>query len=257
MLGYEDAMLTTCEPFRLFAIEGDDALRARMRWTSVDPAIVVAPDITSYRERKVRLLNGGHTTLVPPALLLGCETVREAVSHPALGRFVRHAMLDEIVPTLDAEGAAEFAEAVLDRFRNPFIRHALVDITLQATMKVRVRVVPSIVAYTARMGRPPQSLAFGFAAFLLLMRGERQAERRAQGLPVPPDDGAERLKAHWVDAGGDVQRLAHAVCADLQLWATDLSAVPGFVDAVTEHLRRAEASGMAAALDHHLATPVT
>jgi tagaturonate reductase len=257
MLGYRDGMLTTCEPYRLFAIEGDEALRERMRWTSVDPAIIVAPDITPYRERKVRLLNGAHTTLVSPALLMGCETVREAVTHPALGRFVRQAMLDEIVPTLEADGAADFAEAVLDRFRNPFIRHALVDITLQATMKMRVRVVPSIVAHGARTGRPPQALAFGFAAFLLLMRGERQAERRAQGLSVPADDGAARLTRHWLDAGGDVQRLTRVVCADTQLWTADLSAVPGFAEAVADHLRRVETSGIATALDHHLTTPVT
>lgn len=257
MLGYEDALLTTCEPYRLFAIEGDAELRARMRWTSVDSAIIVAPDITPYRERKVRLLNGAHTTLVSAALLMGCETVREAVTHPALGRFIRHAMFDEIVPTLEADDSAEFAAAVLDRFQNPFIRHALVDITLQATMKMRVRVVPSIVAYATRNGRPPCSLAFGFAAFLLYMRGELQDARRARGLNVPSDDGAARLKDHWAAAGADDARLARAACADADLWATDLSALPGFADAVAEHLRRARGAGVAAALDHHLATPVT
>jgi tagaturonate reductase len=256
MLGYQDALLTTCEPYRLFAIEGDDALRDRMRWTATDPAIVVTPDIAPYRERKVRLLNGAHTMLVSAALLMGCETVREAVTHPALGRLVRLAMLDEIAPTLAAEGAVEFAGAVLDRFQNPFIRHALVDITLQATMKMRVRVVPSIVAYTARAGRPPQSLAFGFAAFLLLMRGEHQAERQARGAPVPADEGAARLKSHWMEAGGDPTRATLAICADVHLWGTNLSELPAFVDSVADHLQRAEHAGVAAALDHHLATQV-
>jgi tagaturonate reductase len=256
-LGYEDALLTTCEPYRLFAIEGDARLRARMRWASVDPAIIVTDDITPYRERKVRLLNGAHTALVSAALLMGCETVREAVTNPALGRFIRHAMFDEIIPTLDTEDTTKFAEAVLERFQNPFIRHALLDITLQATMKMRVRVVPSIVASAARTGRPPQSLSFGFAAFLLYMRGEHQDAQRAGGLGVPADDGAKCLRAHWSSAGDDIVRLTRAVCADTQLWATDLSAVSGFVDVVTDHLRRAMVSGVAAALDHHLATPVT
>jgi tagaturonate reductase len=257
MLGYEDALLTTCEPYRLFAIEGDETLRARLRWTAADPAIIVAADIAPYRQRKVRLLNGAHSTLVSAALLLGCETVRDAVTHPALGRFIRQAMFDEIVPMLDADGAAEFAEAVLDRFQNPFIRHALVDITLQATMKMRVRVVPSIVEYAARTGRSPSSLALGFATFLLLMRGELQAARRAKGLAVPADDGAERLKAHWAAAGGDVTTLVREVCADVSLWNTDLATLPGFTDLVAGHLHRASASGVAAALDHHLGTPVT
>jgi tagaturonate reductase len=256
MLGYEDALLTTCEPYRLLAIEGDETLRARMRWTTADPAILVVPDISPYRERKVRLLNGAHTALASAALLMGCETVRDAVTHPALGPFLRLAMLDEIVPTLDAEDSHGFAEGVLDRFRNPFIRHALVDITLQATTKMRVRVVPSVVAYGARTGRAPQSLAFGFAAFLLYVRGEQQAARRARGLSVPADDRAARLARYWEDAGNDEARLVRAVCADIELWATDLGAVPGFVDAVTDHLCRAGAIGIAAALDHHLATPV-
>jgi tagaturonate reductase len=257
MLGYDDALLTTCEPYRLFAIQGDDALRARLRWTAVDPAIIVTPDISPYRERKVRLLNGAHTTLVSAALLMGCETVREAVTHPALGRFIRHAMLDEIVPTLDAQGSPEFAEDVLDRFQNPFIRHALVDITLQATMKMRVRVVPSLLAYAARFGRPPQSLAFGIAAFLLLMRGELQASRLAAGLTVPADDGAARVAAHWRDAGDDTDALVRAACADSALWGRDLSLLPGVVDAIAAHLRLATRSGVEAALDHHLATAVT
>jgi tagaturonate reductase len=117
--------------------------------------------------------------------------------------------------------------------------------------------VPSVVGYAARTGRAPQSLAFGFAAFLLYMRGEHQASRRARGLAVPVDDGAARLAQHWSKSGDDESRLVRVVCADTELWATDLSAVPGFVDAVTDHLRRAKALGVAAALDHHLATPVT
>ncbi|MEO8620172.1 MAG: tagaturonate reductase, partial [bacterium] len=115
MLGYEDAMLTTCEPYRLFAIEGDEALRARLTWAT-DSGIIITPDITPYRKRKVHLLNGAHTLLVSVALQLGYETVREAITQPALNRFVRRAMLDEIAPTLQVDGTEEFAEAVLDRF---------------------------------------------------------------------------------------------------------------------------------------------
>ena len=143
LLGYEDEMLTTCEPYRLFAIEGDERLRARLTWAT-DSGIVAAPDIAPYRKRKVHLLNGAHTLLVSAALQMGFQIVRDAITQPSLARYVRGVMLDEIAPTLDVEGAAEFAEAVLDRFRNPHIRHALIDITLQATMKMRVRVVPSI-----------------------------------------------------------------------------------------------------------------
>ena len=256
MLGYDDALLTTCEPYRLFAIEGDEQLRAKLAW-AVDPGIVIAADIAPFRKRKVHLLNGAHTLLVSAALTMHCETVREAITNPALGRFVHQAMLDEIAPALDVEGAEEFAEAVLDRFRNPHIRHALIDITLQATMKMRVRVVPSIQRYVARYDRVPQSLAFGFASFLLYMQGRLQASRREQGLAVPADDQADRVRACWDgvpdDASAPVDEVVGAACGDASLWGTDLGEVPGFRAAVADHLHRIRSEGMARALDHHLA----
>lgn len=260
MLGYEDALLTCCEPYCLFAIEGDDAMRARLGWTSVDPGIVVSEHIGPYRERKVRLLNGAHTLLVPVALPMGCELVRDAITHPAIGRFVRQAMLEEIAPTLDADGAAEFAEAVLERFQNPFIMHALIDITLQATMKMRVRVVPTIQRFVSRTGQVPQSLAFGFAAFLLFMQGQCQATRREHGLTVPADDHAAHLKTLWeripADADAPVGEFVWSVCRDSALWGTDLTLVAGFCEAVADHLWRARSLGVGAALDHHLSTTV-
>jgi tagaturonate reductase len=257
MLGYDDALLTTCEPYRLFAIEGDDALRARLTWAT-DPGIIIAPDIAPYRKRKVHLLNGAHTLLVPVALPMGCETVRDAMTQPSIGRFVRRVMLEEIAPYLEVEGAEEFAEAVLDRFRNPHIRHALVDITLQATMKTRVRVVPSVQRYVERTGVVPQSLAFGFAAFLNLLQGSFQASRRARGLPVPADDQAAPLYALWKafpdGASAPVGELVFEACRNRELWGEDLTTNQGFPEAVSDHLWRIREQGMASALEHHLAT---
>ncbi|MDQ2666340.1 MAG: tagaturonate reductase [Gemmatimonadota bacterium] len=255
MLGYEDALLTTCEPYRLFAIEGDDALRAKLTWAT-DPGIIIAPDIAPYRKRKVHLLNGAHTLLVPVGLQMGCETVRDAMSQPSIGRFVRRAMLEEIAPYLDAAGAEEFAEAVMDRFRNPHIRHALIDITLQATMKTRVRVVPSIQRYVEQAGSVPQSLAFGFAAFLNLLQGSLQASRRASGLSVPADDQAAPLHTLWQSfpdgASAPVEELVIAACRNRELWGADLTELRGFPESVADHLARMREQGMAAALEHHL-----
>ena len=257
LLGYEDALLTTCEPYRLFAIEGDEALRAKLTWAT-DPGILVASDIAPYRKRKVHLLNGAHTLLVPVALSMGCQTVRDAMTHPSIGRFVRGAMLDEIAPFLDVEGAEEFAEAVLDRFRNPHIRHALIDITLQATMKTRVRVVPSIQRFAERTGSVPQSLAFGFAAFLNLLQGSLQASRRERGLPVPADDQAAPLHALWKvfpdGASAPVSELVFEACRNRELWGADLTSIEGFAETVADHLSRVRERGMASALEHHLAS---
>lgn len=253
-LGYRDDLVTTCEVYRLFAIEADDAVRARIRFAGADRGIVVTNDVRPYRARKVRLLNGTHTISVAAALLCGCETVREAVEQELVGRFIRQALFDELVPGVDAPGAEAFAAEVMDRFANPFIRHALFDITLQGTMKMRVRVVPAIVEYAARTGRVPASLAFGFAAYLAFMRGDLQAERRRAGLAVPADDHGAAVRDRWtlVERGGDLAGLVRATCADVATWGTDLAAVPGFADAVTDHLERIDRDGAPAALAAHL-----
>lgn len=260
-LGYDDQLLTTCEPYRLFAIEGGAALRERLTWAGVDASIVIAADIAPYRERKVRLLNGAHTILVTVALALGCETVAEAVRHPLAGPFVRRVMFDEIAPSLEAPDASLFAEQVINRFHNPFIRHALVDITLQNTMKMRVRVVPSIVAHARRTGHVPASLAFGFAAFLDFMRGELRAQRLEHGRPLPPDDGASTLLALWHGlpdrTATSIDQLVREACADEKLWGADLAAVQGFVVLVSAHLQRILTAGMSVALVEHLSTPAT
>jgi tagaturonate reductase len=252
--GFADAMLTECEPYRLFAIEGDDALRARLRFAGADRGIVVAPDIAPYRERKVRILNGAHTLLVPLSLLAGFETVGEAIADPPMGEYVRRVLAEEIVPGLEtAPDAPAFARDVLDRFANPFITHALVDITLQSTMKVRVRVIPSIRRYAAMHGRAPVLLALGFAGWLLYMRGDVQAARRARGLPVPADEHEAVLRDAWrsVDARDRRQlgELVERVAGDTTLWQEDLRAIPGFTREVTGQLARIAHEGPLAALD--------
>jgi len=258
LLGYEDAMLTCCEPYCLFAIEGGEALRDKLSWVKVDAGIIIASDIAPYRKRKVHLLNGAHSLLTCAALPLGCETVLDAISQPAIHTFVRSAMMDEIAPMVEAEGAVEFAEAVLDRFQNPFIRHALIDITLQATMKMKVRVVPIAQKYIERTGTVPQSLAFGFAAYLLFMQGRFQARRREQGLSVPVDDQAEKLRNLWSgiaeDNSAPVGEVVWAICRDTSLWGIDLTTLPGFCEAVADHLWRMRTEGMSYALEHHVAS---
>ena len=258
--GYRDALLTTCEPYRLFVIEGNEELRDQLGFVALrDESVFVAPDVGPYRERKVRLLNGTHTAMVPLALLAGCETVRETVRHPRLGRFVRHLMFDEIAPTLDAAEHAlpdvhAYASAVLDRFDNAAIRHALWDITLQGTTKMRVRVVPSIVRHVAAQGRAPAALTLGFAAHLWFLRGVLQGQRHAAGLSVPPDDRAAVLRAHWDALGATrddaaLADLARAVCGDVALWGEELAALPGVADAVGAHLVHLQRGGALAALD--------
>jgi tagaturonate reductase len=252
LLPYDDGMTTICEPYRLFAIEGDAELRERLRFPAADAGVIVTESIRPYRLRKVRLLNGAHTSFVSLALLAGCTTVREAVEHPALGSFLRATLLDEIVPSVDVPGAEQFAREVMDRFANPFLQHQLWDITLQGTTKFKVRVVPSILEFVRRTGTSPRALALGFAGFLAFQDGSLQAQRRSAGAPVPADAAGDRVRAYWAtadDTADGLTAFVRAVSADAELWGADLSAVPGFVEQVTEHLHAIRTKGPVAAIE--------
>ncbi|HEX6558441.1 MAG TPA: tagaturonate reductase, partial [Longimicrobiales bacterium] len=242
-LGYRDELLTSCEIYRLYAIQADAQTAARLTFTAADPGIIVAADIAPYRERKVRLLNGTHTIMVPCALLAGCETVADAVGDEQLGGFIRRALFDELVPSTDVAAAEPFAHDVLDRFANPYIRHALTDITLQQTAKMRLRVVPAIRDYGARFQRAPVSLAFGFAGYLLYVRDHGPR----------PDDEAVLVRAAWQAEGPEA--IARAACRNTIVWGCDLAEISGFAEQVAKYLEIMMRAGVRAALDVHLAVP--
>lgn len=251
-LGYTDDLLTVAEPYRLWAIEGNASLAERLPISGLD-GVVVTNDLTPYRERKVRILNGGHTATVPAALLCGLATVSEAMQDDLVGAFVRRVILDEIVPSLDVdpEMAEAFAHDVLDRFANPFIAHDLLGITFQQTTKLGVRVVPSILEYAATRGEAPPLLAFGVAAFL--------ASTRPGALPAsrPADDAADAWRSRWasVDRGDEASLRGFARDAVSTVWGADLGAVDGLNALVADALVAIERDGCRAALRARLVTP--
>jgi tagaturonate reductase len=255
-LGYEDEFLITCERYTLFAIEAPRETWDRLAFSEVDSGIIVTDDFQPYRERKVRLLNGTHTITVSLALLAGCATVHDAMQDVRLGAYIRRLMFEEIAPHVKAPGAEPFAHEVLDRFANPLIHHSLFDITLQGAMKMRVRVVPTILRYAESAGRAPTLHTVGFAAYLLFMRGDLQEARRAAGFPVPPDDQGEQIRSLWtrVQTGdaAELDWLVEQACRNESIWGTDLTRVPGFRESVTRTLIRMTHEGVPAVLDSAL-----
>ncbi len=261
-LGYADDLFTVAEVYRLYAIEGPPDLIQRLPFLGIEDSIIVAEDIRPYRDRKVRILNGTHTIMVPVALLAGLDTVLQAVKHPIVGRFIRHVMLREIVPTLDVPDGQTFAAEVLDRFANPHIQHPLLNITLQATTKMRHRVVPSILACAAKGPDLPHGLLFGFACYLLFMRGTRTdgarvfGERDGRSYPIQ-DDRAMDLFGCWqgVDTGDPkaLATFARRVLGDTSLWDADLTAIPGLAEAVADYLSDIERRGVETVLADVLA----
>lgn len=260
-LGYHDALLTVCEPYRLLAIEGDAELRARLSFARPEFGVMVVDDITPYRDRKVRLLNGAHTVVAPLALLAGCKTVRDAVEHEYVGPFLRRALLEELVPAVEVAGADAFALEVLERFANPHVEHRLRDITLHGGTKVRVRLVPAIQSYLARNGRAASSLALGLAAYVVYA-GQVESFDTPDERNGTRDEVGERVRLRWNEAAAfaqsddGVKEFAREICADAQLWGSRLDS-NGFSDCVAEHLVRLVRRGAVAALGAHLATMPT
>ena len=220
-VGYTDDLLTVAEPYRLWAIEGDADLAARLPLTGLD-GIVVTDDLTPYRERKVRILNGGHTATVPTALLCGLSTVGAAMDDEVVGPFIRRLIRDEIVPSLDIDlaMAAAFADDVIERFANPFVDHALRDITFQQTAKLGVRVAPSVRRYREKMEEAPPLLCVGVAAFL-------SATRPGEIHGLAADAAADDWRARWegVDPTDEAALRAFAAAA-LRMWDLDVVAEP-------------------------------
>lgn len=161
LLGH-DPLLLMAEPYALWAVE------------TTDPgfpfaghrAVVLAPDITSYSLRKIRILNGAHTALVCRALGEGFETVRQCLENPEVGEWLERLLFEEIVPVLEGrcDDPAGFARAVLDRFRNPFLEHRLASIALNHEAKIATRLLPTLREYRESFGHLPPRLAALFGA---------------------------------------------------------------------------------------------
>ncbi len=168
-LPYEDKMLNTSEFFHLFVIETDYDLEKEMPFSKAGLNVIVTKDaLERYRTRKVRILNGSHTSIVPYALLLGLETVGDCMENEKVKSFLSKCLFEEIIPTLDLpkDELTGYAKSVLVRFSNPYIKHYLMSIALNSVSKFVVRVLPSIKVYKERFGKYPKNLVFGFSKLI-------------------------------------------------------------------------------------------
>lgn len=164
-LGYEDNLVNTSEYFHLWVIETNYDLEAELPFAKAGLNVIVTPDaLEKYRTRKVRILNGAHTSMVPYALLEGFDTVKSCMDDDAMRAYLRKCVFEEIIPTLDLPKAEleDYAENVLTRFANPYIKHMLSSIALNSVSKFKVRVLPSILEYKKRFGTYPKTLLFAF-----------------------------------------------------------------------------------------------
>ena len=168
-LGYEDNMVNTSEFFHLWVIETDFDIDKELPFSKAGLNVIVTPDkLEMYRTRKVRILNGAHTSLVPYALLSGLDTVKSCIDDATMNEHIRKCVFDEIIPTLDLpkDELLSYANSVLERFGNPYIKHYLSSIALNSVSKFKVRVLPSILEYIKRYNKMPETLLFSFAKLI-------------------------------------------------------------------------------------------
>jgi len=242
--GFKDDLLIASEVYSLWAIEGDDKVSSVLGFAPADKGVVVAPNIDLFRELKLRLLNGTHTLASGFCYLHGLNTVRESMENPDTADYIANVMLTELAPAipyeLDLSVAEEFGNQVLDRFRNPFIRHQLIDITVQYTAKMKMRNIPTLLSHYEKSDKVPVLFAKGFAAFLQFMKPVLHkddsyfGDRNGQLYPIKCDSAAY-FDEKWKDASSPLT-LAEQVLSDSTLWGADLTLLPGFAEAVKENM---------------------
>lgn len=167
-VGFEDNMINTSEYFHLWVIEGYNGLFEEIPFDKCGLNVILTDNLAMYRTRKVRILNGAHTSLVPYALLSGLDTVKSCIDDKTMNEHIRKCVYEEIIPTLDLskEELTEYADNVLIRFANPYIKHYLSSIALNSVSKFKVRVLPSVLEYIKRFDKMPETLIFSFAKLI-------------------------------------------------------------------------------------------
>lgn len=240
-LDYKDNLIVAAEAFLLWVIEGDEQLKAKLPFHKTNLDVKIVKDMQPYRTRKVRILNGAHTAMVPFSLLYGNTTVKETVDNKFTGAFVHKAIFDEINDTLPLDRAEldSFAEEILDRFRNPFIKHQLSDIALNSISKFKVRVLPSLLDYVGVHHKLPTHLTFAFACLIRFYKGTWK------GKPLPVKD-SEEIVAFFNDIweGNDVHHVAKSALQNIEFWDEDLTKIENLEEAIAFALNDIEVHGI-------------
>jgi tagaturonate reductase len=242
-LGYKDQLLIMSEAYSLWAIEGDADIKNSLSFEQADEGVIIAPDITIYKELKLRLLNGTHTLSCGLAFLAQFPSVKDAMDNEIMSAFMNDLMLHELAPAIpykvSSEVAKDFGNKVLDRFRNQKIKHQWINITVQYTSKMKMRILPLLLSHYQQNKQAPELIALGFAGYLLFTKpvikeGEKYCGLiNGQEYPIQDEFAASFMKRWNNFAPSD---LVKEVLRDVDLWGENLYDLPGFYESVLEKL---------------------
>ncbi len=240
-LEYEDDLMVTAEPFFLWVIEGDEQFKQKFPIQKSGLNVKIVDSIQPYRTRKVRILNGAHTCIVPISLLFGNETVEETMNVQFTDNFINNLVINEIVEVLnmDKTELLEFATEVFDRFRNPYIKHYLSTIALNSISKFKVRSLPTMLEFEQKFGYLPKHLTFSFAALIRFYKGTWQGK----SLPISDEKAIVDYFAEiW--KSNDYNFIAKSILAKTEFWNMDLNLVSGLTSAIAKALELIENKGI-------------
>lgn len=234
-LGYEDHLLVTGEPFALWVIESERDISAELPLPKCGLPVIFTDNQKPYKQRKVRILNGAHTSFVPAAFQCGFDYVLDAMNDELIQHFMQKTLYDEVIPTLDLpkEDLLAFAEAVRGRFQNPYIKHALLAICLNSVSKWRARCLPSLLVYVERKGELPPRLAFSLASLMALYHGgvlkDGKLECMRNGQPYTLQDDEAVLAFFAENSCLPAMELAQRFLSNAGFFGQDLTKVPGLL----------------------------
>ena len=253
-LGYEDRILVTGEPFALWVIESDKDISKEFPLPDAGLPVIFTDNQKPYKQRKVRILNGAHTSFVLASYLAGNDIVLESMQDADVKSFMMKTIFDEVIPTLTLpkKELEEFANAVITRFHNPYVKHALLSISLNSVSKWRARCLPSFLGYVEKYGKLPVHLTFSIASLMAFYTGSEIRDKaligHRNGQEYNIMDDAAVLEFFRDYSGRDTKTFVEAYLSNENFHGQDLTKIEGLCEAVASYLDDIKENGMRAAL---------
>ena len=248
--GYRDELIVTGEPFALWVIESEKEIRGEFPLDKAGLPVIFTDNQKPYKQRKVRILNGAHTSFVLASYLAGNDTVLESMKDELVYQFMRSTIFDEVIPTLTLpeKDLVDFAEAVTTRFNNPYVKHALLSISLNSVSKWRARCMPSFLGYIEKTGKLPKHLTFSLAALMAFYQGTEIRDKALIGHRNGEEynimDDAAVLEYFAANSTKPSKEFAHGFLSNLDFFGQDLTQIEGLEDTVAAYLDEIAEKGM-------------
>ena len=256
--GYKDELIVTGEPFALWVIECPKDINGEFPLDAAGLPVIYTDNQKPYKQRKVRILNGAHTSFVLASFLCGNDIVLQSMEDEDIMKYIQATIFDEVIPTLTLpkKDLEEFAEAVITRFKNPYVKHALLSISLNSVSKWRARCMPSFLGYAEQFGKLPAHLTFSLAALMAFYTGNEIRDGALIGNRGEEEykimDDAAVLEFFAENSGKDTDEFAKAFLGREDFFGQDLNQVEGLTETVAGYLSDIRELGMREAIRKNL-----